>query len=376
MRVLILTDRDFTLREAGMVRRLEIGLADEGVRVIRAVPEHLASRVGEEVYAQLVTYEDRGFAITRSARASRLVEAAASAPGKADDKPFDVVHVFGESAWGMGIEVARQAGSAVAIELFQSRAIGALGAVRVEAERGLPVLVIAADAALQRRASAEVGASLAMRTAPWGVHMPRTEREILRPSESPSLLVVASGLDRPAMTACIEGVAGVAARHRELVVFIDADAAHRAGAWPVISSLGLADRVALIPEVEHHREPALRADLLALPEALGDHRSITLDAMAAGMGVVAATDPMVSCLIDQQTARLVKVPSAPAWSTAIGELLDHPATARTLGRGARSYLAIEHKASQQIASIQDAYEWLVRGGSIPYRADAGDDAGH
>ncbi len=40
MRILIIADESFASRERAMLSRLEVGLADEGVRVVHVIPPH------------------------------------------------------------------------------------------------------------------------------------------------------------------------------------------------------------------------------------------------------------------------------------------------------------------------------------------------
>src|SRR5690606_5421874 len=124
-------------------------------------------------------------------------------------------------------------------------------------------------------------------------------------------------------------------------------------------------RFSLAPNLEGRREPVLRGDLLLLPEALGEHRSIALDAMAAGMAVVALADPYVGSLIDGRTAALVKEPGADLWAAALSPLLEAADAAHALGERAREFVRTERRASVHVASLVDGYEWLTSSQSLP-----------
>jgi hypothetical protein len=111
MRILIIADDSFASRERAMLRRLEVGLADEGVRVVHAVPRSALRWHGAELSAQTVPYESRGMAISRPWRVRRLVETTRTLHN-GDNPAFDLVHAFGHECWAFAAEVARQAGAA------------------------------------------------------------------------------------------------------------------------------------------------------------------------------------------------------------------------------------------------------------------------
>ena len=60
MRVLLLADRSFATREHAMLRRLEIGLIDEGLRVVRANPP-VPNPEPTTGLAGALTYNDRAW---------------------------------------------------------------------------------------------------------------------------------------------------------------------------------------------------------------------------------------------------------------------------------------------------------------------------
>src|SRR5262245_54203201 len=116
MRILIIADESFAARERAMLSRLEVGLADESVRVIHAVPRRAAHWYHGEVYSQAVTYQDRGLAISRGWRAQQIVhELEGLVDGEAT--AVNVVHAFGLGCWPIAVELARLLGAGLAIEV-------------------------------------------------------------------------------------------------------------------------------------------------------------------------------------------------------------------------------------------------------------------
>lgn len=364
MRVLIITDESFATREQALLARLEIGLADEGLRIIHAVPKAVPTPPPEEMYSQSLTYESRGIVLGKRLRARRLVRAIEELRPN-EERPIDLVHIFGEGAWPVGLEVAGLTGAAAALEVFDLAQVPAAARARTSGpDASVPVCIVP-DPAIERALRREA-AGLSVRLAPWGVHTPAQPLPILQPGRTIGVMVACTGRSASALAAAVEGLADVVRRHRDTMIFVDADAAKRANLWPTVRRLNLLDRLTLIPEMEARRDLALRGDVLVLPEALGEHKSITLDAMAAGMLVVAAADPAVGSLIEARTARLVDRPSAAAWAAAVEPLLDNPDAARRLAESARDYVREHHRASAYVAAVVDAYEWITSAEAIPF----------
>lgn len=366
MRVLVVADEDFATRERAMLSRLEVGLADEGVRIVHALPTAAAKAHHPEVFSQSVTYSP-GRPASSHWRAKWLKEAVEQL-GEGEPTPVDIVHCFGEGSWDIGAEVAAQTQAGLVLEVWGSSLVP--GAVRViaDAEPG-SALALTPDPAVTRLLQAEDPAFPA-RTAAWGVHTPGAPLDVLQADRSISIVLVAEGRDAAAIRASLEGLARVMSEHPEVMVFAEEPAIQRAAAWKNVKQLGIADRFTLAPDLESRRELALRSDVLMLPEARGDARTITLDAMAAGMIVVAASDPMVGVLQEGRTARLVDGARPERWAEMLGWVFRERDAARALGLAAREHVRQHFRASAQVSTVVDAYEWMRSGESIPFQPGA------
>lgn len=354
MRVTILVDAGFGGRERAMLARLQVGLADEGVRVVYATPTGLGEdAVG--VIAARVVYEDRGMPWTLEARAQRLAEAVERAATSRTEGPRGVLHVFGEGAWGLAARVVRRTGDCLVVECWS-------GSLRRRLSRppwmGLApsnVLIACPEPSLER--IAERSGSEA-RVIPWGVPVPSQAREILPEDRAPAMLMVGSGRDRGAMAAVVEAFSSVAAP--DAILCVDAECARVAKLWPIIKKCGLTGRTTLIPDVEGRRELALLGcDVVLAPEALGECRSILLEAMAAGLPVIAAADGALDSIAGGQTARLIAGADPKLWTSAMAEFLREPDSARALGAAAREHVRQHHRVSAQVSLTLNAYEHLA-----------------
>ncbi|MFG0283694.1 MAG: glycosyltransferase, partial [Phycisphaerales bacterium JB039] len=195
-------------------------------------------------------------------------------------------------------------------------------------------------------------------------HCPRQPRPVRSPEQAIAVMIAGRGEDQHAIAECLTALGRLAETHNAMI-FMDAEAGRRAGAAQLAREQGFASRFSLAPNLEGRRDPVLLGDVLLLPEALGEHRSIALDAMAAGMAVVALADPYVGALIDGRTAAVVQEPAADGWAEALSPLLASPEAAQALGERARQFIADERRASVHVASLLDGYEWLTSSPAIP-----------
>lgn len=363
MRVLHLTDQGFARREAAMLRRIEIGLADEGVSVFRAGPLEEAEDSAPELYRRSLGFPKASPWTTRRWRSRWLLNRLEEVAPVADGPLVDVIHAFGGGVWDLAFEVARQAQRPLVLEVWRARLAhraGSLGASRFSA----PLLLSTPDERIEAELSG-AGLNVPVRLAPWGVHAPAREPARSRaPDRAPSVVIVGSGRDAHAMRACVRGLGLTVKRWPNLLIFVDASTVQRAKLWPLFEECGLLGNVTLVDELEFHRDLALKADAIALPEALGEQRTLPLDAMAAGVSVMAAPDPFVSWLIDARTAVLVHRPEPTAWGETASAVLAGGEAASEIQRSAWAYLRERRLASRHVASVMDVYEWVAADGGL------------
>ncbi|MBX3357170.1 MAG: hypothetical protein KF745_01955 [Phycisphaeraceae bacterium] len=399
MRALILADESFSGREQGMLTRLEVGLVAEGVRVVRAVPATALDSAPGAVYSPVVGYDVGLMGLRRSSRARALVDrvqgALESSAGAQGSKALqeslvgeaalvDVVHCFGDAAWPLGIELGLQTGAGVVLEVTSARAVAR--AAELAAHHGWgseppAVVLFAPDLAMARALEEAVGrvsVSSGGKTAggrialsPWGVHAPGTlpahRRVPLDPAAPISIAVLLSDeRGDHALTPVITALSEVARRCPELLVFFDAGCQRHAQVWRRSSELGLLPRISMVGDMESHREPVLHVDLLLQPGAGAEHRSLTLDAMAAGALVVAAADPLVDCLIGGTTATVItedRRADTASWAEAIMSLIAEPDRALRQRETALAWVRDHRSGAGHVAAVLKGYEQLVGPGA-------------
>src|SRR5262245_65416422 len=102
MRVLILADEFFASREHGLLTRLEVGLADDGVRVIHAVPEGTKTEASAGVFTSVLTYSPKTLLLTKPLAVRKLGRAIAEMDETEEPMDVDIIPVLGGSVWGLG----------------------------------------------------------------------------------------------------------------------------------------------------------------------------------------------------------------------------------------------------------------------------------
>ncbi len=384
MRVLLLADTHFATREHAMLRRIEVAAAEDGRRVVLAVPDS-APPLSPSPFSAHIAYPSREWRsikrITARARAaslaSILTNLALSPPSPdAADRPIDVIHALGEGCWPIALALAELLAIPFCADVANPRALAE--AARIHAARArhptdLPIAWLAPDAATLARLHAALPAART-RLAPWGVFLPATpSRALLRPKDNAiSIVIPGSGADIPAARAALTGLAKLPPDIPQTLIFLDAAfLSHRHSLWRDIRALNLLDRLSIIENIDDHRSIALRADILLLPEANAEHRTLLLDALAAPVVIIAANDPAIEALTASQAAFLLNNPTPDDWTNALTNVLKDPDVARRQALLGRPYVERDRQASAHTRAVLAAYEALANSGPLPFSKGAG-----
>lgn len=362
MRVLFLSDPAFTDHEQIMLRRLAIGLADEGTRVAWAVSEQHARSMTDALLVPVRPYQNPRLGLSVKHRAANLLEHAADALGDAPD----IIHMFGGAVVSLGSEATRQAAAIPAFEIWRPNleagtriAVNRACSSRADArDTPRPPLIITPSKITQSRIAPHFPEAV-VRCIPWGVHAadPRTDND----TNSISIVLIGPGRDGRAWQAAFRAAVRVLAADDRVHLFADAEATSKLRVWSDARKANVLGRLSLMDNAEFRRDLALRADIMLYPDARGESRTILLEAMASTVALIAATDPLADSLIDGTTARLVTDPTEHQWQEAIEHLIQDPAARRRLHEAATAYVQEHHRATRQIVSLTDAYEWVAGG---------------
>ncbi len=366
MRTLLLSDDSFAWRERLMLSRLEVGLADIGMTVTRADPEHedRTQPTGSGLTGSSITYRKVGVINSPRSQSQAMIDQLIPLKPSLDDAPIDVVHAFGDAAWGLAIESANRLDACCALELWSGKCVEQIAKIERKCDRsGVQLLWLAPDEPIAEAASQRAKAPC--KVARWGVHTPDLKRVWAESNSNRSIAVLSSGGDAPAIMRALEGVSRYVRSAPGTLIFLDAKAmADHDKVWRRAESLGLLENLSVIPDMEARRELVLRCDLLLLPDASGEHRTLTLDAMASGMVVIAQRDPLVACLNEPGQAVLVDDADPASWESAVRGVLTNPEDAQAMIDVARDFIKKQRRASDHAQSLYDAMAWLLGRDSI------------
>lgn len=355
-----------------MLRRLEIGLIDEGVRIVRAVPRG-APQESATGLAGTIEYDDRGLRALAPSPVAAIRRAVLANPEMAPDgqraSAIDVVHAWGDASWAIARRVADDLGADLCVEAWSGAAVERIESYERRARGADPDVEgvwLVPDQALLEAVRAR-NPSWTVMTAPWGVHESDLERPRITESRPMSFCIVATGAEPSAVMACLGGLADAMARsEREALAFLDSAAVEdHPRVWAEAESLKILDRLSVIADVESRRQLVLHADALVLPESRGEHRSIILEAMSSAMLVVAQADPLVSVLGGDR-ALLAPSPTREAWAGAFDRALTGPAAWSAVTSRARAYIREHRQAHVQVQATLAAYRTFSGGEPVPF----------
>jgi hypothetical protein len=360
MRVVHISGRGFAKRESELLRRLEVGLIDEGVGVLRVRPRGLLGENTAGLGARVAYNTSRIPRLGPSLPARTLKEIDRQLAGSTANS-IDVIHAWGSTCWHTALHLAKLTGADLVVSLHDRTALHRAKWLESRAKHlALPKpLAIAPD---QAHAQALVGhgSNISVRVVPWGVHLHAGQdtRAAADAEHVPSICVVGSGSSPREIDALLDGLSRVASKHNDALVFFESALVTRHGRhWKRIRELGFETTPTLIENLESHRKTVLEADILVAPDSSGEYRSIVLEAMGSRMSVVVRRDPLVDLYKDDHGIIVVTDPLAAAWEAALCDGLN-PDNRRARATTARRYIEQHHLAFQQVRGLIESYESL------------------
>lgn len=364
MRIVMVADRSFAAREHAMLDRLAVGLTDEGVRVVRAAPDEGAGAAATS-FGQRLLYGSAAPTLAAPLYAmdiARGLEALGQEGASAAGRTVDIVHAFGDQAWEIAWRIAQHTGASMVADVWSGHSLARAqrwrSGRRGRPDEGPPIIWLAPDEAMQAAIKSAMP-SAPTRLTPWGVHIPE-DGERLKDPDRLSAIIVGAGRDGAANQSALLALSALAEDRPGLRIFLDAAILRaKASLWRTADHAGLLERLTIVAYLESERGPALQGDILIQPEALGEHRTISLDALASGMLVVARKDPVLSHLIDGQTSLLAPTDSLADWRSTLRSALEDFDRSRQIAAAGRAFVREHRLASAHVRSLLNAYEWAI-----------------
>jgi glycosyltransferase involved in cell wall biosynthesis len=208
-----------------------------------------------------------------------------------------------------------------------------------------------AAAALLRR---EGISGARIRVIPNGVAGGSHARREWRPIRA--LLTVANLRREKAHEILLDAVARLAPAHPDLRVRVAGDGPRAAELRALAATLGIADRVSFLGHRDDVDALLAEADVFVLPSRSEAFPNSVVEAMAAGLPVVATTVGGLPELVQPgRTGLLVPPDDGAALARAIASLIAHPERARALGDTARETVARRYSFDRMVRAFERLY---------------------
>ncbi len=371
MRVLLLADAKFSRREHAFLGRLEIGLLGEGTRVLRAVPE-ASHAIQSHTLSYVVPFREHPSRFGRAAAYKRFANALRqSSPAITTDSDgvlFEIIHAFGGECWDRAVATAELTGAALVIELTSADDIRRARALERTYRSKFPNRdrpTWCTPNARIMRAAEDAGLRGTLALTPWGVHTPQHAHQPHPEGQPISISVVCSGAEPRAVHPLLEGFAALEGDKDRIMLFIDSTAAQADhGLWSRAESLGILEYITFVADMESRRDIVLETDALAIPEQMGELRTILLDAMASGMLILSRRDPLIEATAAEGVALLIDAPTREAWLAAFRRVLDAKFL-ETCGVQARERVREDRPAHKHIEAVLSAYQGALTPAPMP-----------
>jgi len=171
-----------------------------------------------------------------------------------------------------------------------------------------------------------------------------------------TILTVANLRREKAHDVLFEAAARLSTSHPELSFEIAGDGPRAAELRALAERLGIGGRVRFLGHVEDVASLLARADLFVLPSTSEAFPNAAMEAMAAGLPVIASAVGGLLDLVDHGRTGLLVPPSDPAaLAGAIASIAADPGRAARLGAAARDEVAQRYSFGRMVRSFEDLY---------------------
>ena len=289
------------------------------------------------------------------------------------DRGIAIVHTTDLPTNVFGLPAAAVAGVPVRIgsrrEVTTRGSTGQLALQR--AAYGCAHVVVAGSQAAAERLACERVPAARVQVVPDGIAV---DEYAPRPPDRPIRRVITIspiGRDTGHDT-LVTAIPAVLRRCPDLEFLFVGDGPGRARIEALATATGVADRVRFLPPTDDTPHLLATSDLFVLPSGTADDLDGVLQAMAAGLPVVAARHGGAPELVDhQRTGVLVPPGDVGRLSFALLDLVQWPAHASKLGDAARRAVAGRYAYDRMVSAVERLYlERLAA--SVPVRVPAGE----
>jgi len=183
-----------------------------------------------------------------------------------------------------------------------------------------------------------------------------------RPQGPPVLLSVARLVPDKDHDTLLQAFASVSPRHPDAQLWLVGTGPRRGVLEQQVQNLGLTERVKFIQPGQDVRPLYHQADIFVLSSRAEALPNVILEAMAAGLPVVATrVGGVPEAVLPEATGLLVDSGDDAALAAALARLLDDPKTRRALGRAARQRVLDHFSFPAMVRRHQDLWSRLLWG---------------
>lgn len=342
-------------RAGGAVRYLQIGLIDEPFDPTLVVPEGSRAKSLVAGPADAVTHRagSRFLARWETRRTATIVSERMSE--SRHDSPV-IVHALSGRSCRLAAQIAQNVGGQLILTLSS----------RDEADDpSLPILagdvvrIIVPCRALHDALKNSSFGERTIETIRVGMPTTRSPSAFREPGRIPSL-VYAGPLDRESgCDTLLQAVKLVLQKHAELQVFLVGKGRSEPSLREMTRILDIDSNVTFTGRLDNWRTAMEGADVFCLPQRHHAVREEPLQALADGLAVVAAENPLYESLSDRATALFVREGEPSDLAARILELLDDRPLARQLAVMAQSYMREHHSVDRMVTEHVRVYRQVA-----------------
>lgn len=349
MHIALIADTAWLDEDLAYFRQLVVGLIDEQAQVTQVIPDRVP--LGEAgAFGERVDWTDHAWPIIRRVRLRRLLP-------RLDELGVNLIHALNHRVWDGGLDLAERLN--IPILLGATCRLDAAAAPRTAKRQTATQTSFAATTTpIADSLRKSVGPDTPVEVCRQGVHVP-SEPEPFNADGVLCAVVTGDGEHDAQYEAVLTAIAHIVTKHPQSQFFFDGQTSDQRQLWQAARRHNLLAHISLIPRRLGHHEMLLRADLLIQPQTLGRSRSLTLQAMAVGVPVLALNDPWLDYLIDGRTAWVVPEPDPDLWASLILRAVDEPENSLKLIASAREYVRENHLASNQLEHTIEVYRALA-----------------
>jgi len=347
MRVALLANTAWLDEELARFRHLVVGLIDEQCRVVQVVPDAL-DMDEFSVFGEQLAWEESHFAPVNWARIRQLGEPLRRLK-------VDVIHALDGGLWWPAVSLAQrletnlvlQANAAEDMEQLE-RVVRLAPTRRLSFAATTEPIAAAIDEQLEER--------IPVASLPPGVHAEKQSPTPREPENPLSAVVSGNGRLDTQYAGLLQAMVQIIDRYPQTQFFFDGQGSDQHRLWREAERLHLLPNMSFIPRRLGHREMLLRADVLIQPQALNRSRSLTLQAMARGVPILAQRDRWLDYLIPEWTAYVLDESSPEGWVYLLTRLIEEPELGQKLGESAQQWVSENRLAADQIGRALELYQ--------------------